>query len=126
MDVEAGKERQESRTQAGGLLMRERKVFKDANLIVSETTETIDNTTKDGGKLEKVNIFRMDRKEAERQLKWVNKEFDNAKQQYNQAKHNMTPEGRKNLMFLEKQKAQQIREYLDELKDLKEQYESVL
>ena len=63
---------------------------------------------------------------AKKQVDAVKKELERASNDEAQAKHNMTPEGRKNIMYLEKQKLQMAQEEVRIYKGLLGQYEKAI
>jgi len=103
-----------------------RKVYRKGNKIISESVIDSDNTKKKGGKLTRTTIFEMDETEARRQLNWIEEELKKAKEEYKRHKHNLTPAGRQNLIYLEKQQLSESHKRYMELKELKEGYEKVL
>ena len=106
--------------------MEMRRVWVEGNSIHSEMKAVVDNSKMGGGRLTRINTFIMDKAEAKRQLEWIQKGLDKAKDQAKHFKHNLSPDGRKNLMFLEKQKLVQANKEAQKLKEAKDEYEKAL
>ena len=103
-----------------------RKVWVEDGKIRSSSIEIADYSTKDGGKITRTVTFEMDKAEASRQLKWVKEAKEKAKREYEQAKHNITPTGRANLMQLERGKMKIAREQMEEMEKSEHEYEEAI
>ncbi len=106
--------------------MRERKVWKENGKIFSQTIDRADYSKSEGGKIVKTVLFEMDEKEARRQLKWVEEEYEKAKKELKKLKESITRKGIQDYLNEQRKKIKQIREHFDEMKNLKEQYDKAL
>lgn len=106
--------------------MRKRKVWVENGEVFSEVVEESNYSKKEGGKLKRTTTFAMDIKEAKRQLGWVKEELKKATEEYNQSRHNISPQGRQNLIFIEKQKMHLAETQKNEMEELEKQYEQAI
>jgi hypothetical protein len=104
----------------------ERSVYVESGNIISETIEEIDNSEKGGGKLVRRVIFEMDKEEAARQMMWVEAGIKQAQEEIKRCRIAMSPEGRKTMIHLERQKLHRAQKDLEEFQKHKEEYEKAL
>jgi hypothetical protein len=81
-----------------------REVFIEGDKIVSLVVDESDNTKLGGGKLVKTTSFKMDKAEAKRQITYVEAGIKKVKDEIKRCKIAMSPEGRKTMIHLERQK----------------------
>jgi len=106
--------------------MRNIEVWREDDKIYSNETREEDNRKKGGGKIKVIRLFEMDEDEAKRQLGWVKDEYKKAKNDLKKLKESVSRKGIQEYLNEQRKKIRQTKEHLEDMENLKKQYEQAI